>query len=237
MKTFILIIFSLIIYSFQSQAQTQELLDNTWYLEKVVIDDEDIFVPNLGVPPIAYAEFSIDNLTTEYCDWLFADIEYSVPSNFIFTGAGVTFEGCGVEEYDVFEAIYFNDFFGSIEVGFYQPFSYEITEESSTLKKLTITNINNDQAIYYSQTLSNQDMDGFGTVKLYPNPAQNKFSIESDVDIKQIKMYNQLGQVVLQFDDIKPQPSYDISVLSKGIYFVELSSVQGKKTVKKLVKQ
>ena len=237
MKTFILIIFSLIIYSFQSQAQTQELLDNTWYLEKVVIDDEDIFVPNLGVPPIAYAEFSIDNLTTEYCDWLFADIEYSEPSNFIFTGAGVTFEGCGVEEYDVFEAIYFNDFFGSIEVGFYQPFSYEITEESSTLKKLTITNINNDQAIYYSQTLSNQDMDGFGTVKLYPNPAQNKFSIESDVDIKQIKIYNQLGQVVLEFDDIKPQPSFNISILSKGVYFVELSSVQGKKTVKKLVKQ
>jgi hypothetical protein len=237
MKTFILIIFSLIIYSFQSQAQTQELLDNTWYLEKVVIDDEEFFVPNLGSPPIAYAEFSIDNLTTEYCDWLFADIEYSEPSNFIFTGAGVTFEGCGVEEYDVFEAIYFNDFFGSIEVGFYQPFSYEITEESSTLKKLTITNINNDQAIYYSQTLSNQDMDGFGTVKLYPNPAQNKFSIESDVDIKQIKIYNQLGHVVLEFDDIKPQPSFNISVLSKGIYFVELSSVQGKKTVKKLVKQ
>jgi hypothetical protein len=85
--------------------------------------------------------------------------------------------------------------------------------------------------------LSIQDVDGFGKVKLYPNPAQNEFSIESDVDIKQIKMYNQLGQVVLEFDDIKPQPSYNISVLSKGIYFVELSSVQGKKTVKKLVKQ
>jgi hypothetical protein len=236
MKTFTLILFCFLFNSFQSQAQTQELLDNTWYLEKVVIEGEDIFVPNLGVPPIAYAEFSIDNLTTEYCDWLFADIEYSEPSNFIFTGAGVTFEGCGVEEYDVFEAIYFNDFFGSIEV-FYQPFTYEITEESSTLKKLTITNTNDDKAVYYSETLSIQDVDGFGTVKLYPNPAQNEFSVESDVDIKQIKMYNQLGQVVLEFDDIKPQPSYNISVLSKGIYFVELSSVQGKKTVKKLVKQ
>ena len=46
MKTITLIIFSLIIYSFQSQAQTQELLDNTWYLEKVVIEGEDIFVPD-----------------------------------------------------------------------------------------------------------------------------------------------------------------------------------------------
>jgi hypothetical protein len=236
MKTFSLIIVSLIIYSFQSQAQTQELLDNTWYLEKVVIDDEDIFVPNLGSPPIAYAEFNLDFFNTEYCMSLYADIEYSELSNFIFTGQGLTFEGCEVEEYDMFDAVYFYDYFG-FEVGFYQPFSYEITEESSTLKKLTITNTNDDKAVYYSETLSTQDIDGFGTVRLYPNPAQNEFSVESDVDIKQIKMYNQLGQVVLEFDDIKPQPSYDISVLSKGIYFVELSSVQGKKTVKKLVKQ
>ena len=77
----------------------------------------------------------------------------------------------------------------------------------------------------------------FRSVKLYPNPAQDKFSIESDVDIKQIKMYNQVGQVVLEFDDIKPQPSYDISILSKGVYFVELSSVQGKKTVRKIIKK
>ena len=77
MKTIILIIFSLIIYSFQGQAQTQELLDNTWYLEKLVIDNEDIFVPNLGSPPIAYAEFNLDFFNTEYCMSLYADIEYS----------------------------------------------------------------------------------------------------------------------------------------------------------------
>jgi hypothetical protein len=236
MKTFSLILFFIIVNSFQSQAQTQELLNNTWYLEKVVIEGEDIFVPNLGSPPIAYSEFNLDFFSTEYCMSLYADIEYSELSNFIFTGQGLTFEGCEVEEYDMFDAVYFYDYLG-FEVGFYQPFSYEITEESSTLKKLTITNTNDDKAIYYSETLSIQDVDGFGTVRLYPNPSQNEFSIESDVDIKQIKMYNQLGQVVLEFDDIKPQLSYDISILSKGVYFVELSSVQGKKTVKKLVKQ
>ena len=236
MKTITLIIFSLIIYSFQSQAQTQELLDNTWYLEKVVIDEENIFVPNLGSPPIAYAEFNLDFLFTEYCKSLYADLTYSEISDFSLSGQGLTFEGCEVEEYDMIDAVYFYDYLG-FEVGFYQPFSYEITEESSSLKKLTITNTNDDKAVYYSQTLSIQDVDGFGTVKLYPNPAQNEFSVESDVDIKQIKMYNQLGQVVLEFDDIKPQPSYNISVLSKGIYFVELSSVQGKKTVRKLIKK
>jgi hypothetical protein len=236
MKTFSLILFFIIVNSFQSQAQTQELLNNTWYLEKVVIEGEDIFVPNLGSPPIAYSEFNLDFFSTEYCMSLYADIEYSELSNFIFTGQGLTFEGCEVEEYDMFDAVYFYDYLG-FEVGFYQPFSYEITEESSNLKKLTITNTNDDKAVYYSETLSIQDVDGFGTVRLYPNPSQNEFSIESDVDIKQIKMYNQLGQVVLEFDDIKPQLSYDISILSKGVYFVELSSVQGKKSVRKLIKK
>ena len=236
MKTITLIIFSLIIYSFQSQAQTQELLDNTWYLEKVVIDEENIFVPNLGSPPIAYAEFNLDFLFTEYCKSLYADLTYSEISDFSLSGQGLTFEGCEVEEYDMFDAVYFYDYLG-FEVGFYQPFSYEITEESSSLKKLTITNTNDDKAVYYSQTLSIQDVDGFGKVKLYPNPSQNKFSIESDLSLDIIKIYNQLGQLVEKFDVKDTQSSYDISTLSTGLYFIELSSVDGKKTVKKLVKQ
>jgi hypothetical protein len=134
--------------------------------------------------------------------------------------------------------VYYIDEFYWLESGNEtQIFEYNITEESSTLKKLSITNTNDDQAVYYSQTLSTEDVDGFGSVQLYPNPAQNEFSVESDVDIKQIKMYNQLGQMVLGFDDIKPQPSYNISVLSKGVYFVELSSVQGKKSVRKIIKK
>jgi hypothetical protein len=129
------------------------------------------------------------------------------------------------------------DFFDYPDPDFNNPFNYSIEEISQSVLKLTITNTNDDQAVYYSQTLSTEDVDGFGSVQLYPNPAQNEFSVESDVDIKQIKMYNQLGQMVLGFDDIKPQPSYNISVLSKGVYFVELSSVQGKKSVRKLIKK
>jgi hypothetical protein len=85
--------------------------------------------------------------------------------------------------------------------------------------------------------LSTEDIDGFGTVRLYPNPAQNKFSIESDLSLDIIKIYNQLGQLVEKFDVKDTQSSYDISTLSTGLYFIELSSVDGKKTVKKLVKQ
>jgi hypothetical protein len=237
MKTITLIIFSLIIYSFQSQAQTQELLDNMWYLEKVVIDDEDIFVPDDLV--IEYAEFYNNFLETQSsCNFLDGEISFNDEnSNFAILNFSLTLENCFDDGVGEFEGYYLLDFFNYPDPDFNNPFNYSTEEISQSVLKLIVTNKNDDKAVYYSETLSTEDVDGFGSVQLYPNPAQNKFSIERDVDIKQIKMYNQLGQVVLEFDDIKSQPSYDISVLSKGIYFVELSSVQGKKTVKKLVKQ
>ena len=237
MKTITLIIFSLIIYSFQSQAQTQELLNNTWYLEKLVIEGEEFFVPDDLV--IEYAEF-YDNFfeTQSSCNFLDGEISFNDEnSNFAILNFSLTLENCFDDGVGEFESYYLLDFFNYPDLDFNNPFNYSTEEISQSVLKLIVTNKNDDQAIYYSETLSIQDVDGFGTVRLYPNPAQNEFSVESDVDIKQIKMYNQLGQVVLEFDDIKPQPSYNISVLSKGIYFVELSSVQGKKSVRKLIKK
>jgi hypothetical protein len=237
MKTITLIIFSLIIYSFQSQAQTQELLNNTWYLEKLVIEGEEFFVPDDLV--IEYAEF-YDNFfeTQSSCNFLDGEISFNDEnSNFAILNFSLTLENCFDNGVGEFESYYLLDFFDYPDPDFNNPFNYSIEEISQSVLKLTITNTNDDQAVYYSQTLSTEDVDGFGSVQLYPNPAQNEFSVESDVDIKQIKMYNQLGQMVLGFDDIKPQPSYNISVLSKGVYFVELSSVQGKKSVRKLIKK
>jgi len=236
MKTCSLIVLLIILNSLQLKAQSQDLVNNTWYLEKVVISGDDIFVPNLGSQPIAYAEFNSDVLFTEYCNSLFANLQYSDNMNFSLSGQGLTFEGCFVEEYDTFDAIYFNDFFGFME-GFFQPFNYEITDESPTLKKLTITNTNEDQAVYYSETLSTPNNEGLGILKLYPNPAQNEFSVNTDMNIDQIKIYNLSGQIVLRFQRETSNPSYDISSLSNGIYFVELSSLEGKKTVRKLIKE
>ncbi|WP_019039275.1 hypothetical protein [Psychroflexus tropicus] len=81
----------------------------------------------------------------------------------------------------------------------YSSFIFEITEESPTLKKLTITNTNEDRAVYYSETLSIQDENEFRSLKLYPNPAQNKFSIESNVNIEKIKIYTLIGKDIAEF--------------------------------------
>ena len=185
MKTFILIIFSLIIYSFQSQAQTQELLNNTWYLEKLVIEGEEFFVPDDLV--IEYAEF-YDNFfeTQSSCNFLDGEISFNDEnSNFAILNFSLTLENCFDDGVGEFESYYLLDFFNYPDLDFNNPFNYSTEEISQSVLKLIVTNKNDDQAIYYSETLSIQDVDGFGTVKLYPNPAQNEFSIESDVDIKQ----------------------------------------------------
>ena len=242
MKTFTLILFCFLFNSFQSQAQTQELLDNTWYLEKVVIDEVEYLTPSNDEINQVILDFDTDFINTypapSACFAFLGSIDFNNNnSSFSNSDASPSFPECNQEENSNFYVYYIDEFYWLESGNETQIFEYNITEESSTLKKLSITNTNDDQAIYYSQTLSTEDVDGFGSVQLYPNPAQNEFSVESDVDIKQIKMYNQVGQVVLEFDDIKPQPSYDISILSKGVYFVELSSVQGKKTVRKIIKK
>jgi hypothetical protein len=242
MKTITLIIFSLIIYSFQGQAQTQELLDNTWYLEKVVIDEVEYLTPSNDEINQVILDFDTDFINTypapSECFAFLGSIDFNNNnSSFSNSDASPSFPECNQEENSNFYVYYIDEFYWLESGNETQIFEYNITEESSTLKKLTITNTNNDQAVYYSETLSIQDVDGFGTVRLYPNPAQDKFSIESDLSLDIIKIYNQLGQLVEKFDVKDTQSSYDISTLSTGLYFVELSSVQGKKTVKKLVKQ
>jgi hypothetical protein len=242
MKILSLILISLLVSSLQLKAQTQDLLDNTWYLEKVVINDESFFVPETNI--VEYAEFFDNSMESQSsCNFLWSDLEYSLDNtNFSMINFGLTLEGCTSDDVEIDEEIaefqksYLIDFFNYPSSDFNNPFTYEITEESSTLKKLTITNTNDDQAVYYSETLSTNDVNGFGSVQLYPNPVASHFSVESQLVLQQIRVYNELGQVVLEFFPKASKTSYDISILAKGIYFVELSSSEGKKTLKKLIK-
>lgn len=242
MKTCSLIVLFIILNSFQAKAQSQDLLDNTWYLEKVIIDDVDYFVPDDTI--IEYGEFYNNFFETQSsCNFFTSEISFNPQnSNFSMISFGLTLEGCldgeGMidEEIAAFENIYLIDFINYPSSDFNNPFAYEITQESSTLKKLTITNTNGDQAVYYSETLSIQGQKRFGLVQLYPNPAVNQFSINSDMSIEQVKIYNLAGQIVFRFERETVNSPYDISSISTGVYIVEISSARGMKTVKKLIK-
>lgn len=60
----------------------------------------------------------------------------------------------------------------------------------------------------------------------YPNPAQNKFRIISDLEIESAFIFNSLGQLMLTDNS----ETIDVSDLPVGSYFVRLTTSRGSAT-------
>ncbi|MCF6130115.1 T9SS type A sorting domain-containing protein [Flavobacterium sp. AS60] len=60
--------------------------------------------------------------------------------------------------------------------------------------------------------------------KLFPNPVENVFEIQSEELIKEVTIYNVLGQKIAQF---KNQKHYNIEHLSSGTYIIDIKSEEG----------
>ncbi|MDO6738211.1 sialate O-acetylesterase [Wenyingzhuangia sp. 2_MG-2023] len=68
-------------------------------------------------------------------------------------------------------------------------------------------------------------------VKLYPNPSSEMVSI--NLEIKNIVLYNATGQKVFTTN----ANTFDISQLSNGTYFIEITTIDGAKTTKSFIKK
>lgn len=73
-------------------------------------------------------------------------------------------------------------------------------------------------------------------VKIYPNPVASVFSIETEIPLTAMRMYNIDGKLVLETKVNDSTQTFDISHLTQGVYFVELESVEGT-LYKKLIKE
>ena len=70
-------------------------------------------------------------------------------------------------------------------------------------------------------------------VNIYPNPADNQLFVDTHHDIKEIEIFNNLGQEVITTN---LSQSIDISNLNTGIYFIKLLFNSGKTSIAKFVK-
>ena len=77
----------------------------------------------------------------------------------------------------------------------------------------------------------NQKMDN---IRLYPNPASDYVMVLSN-SLSQIKIFNQLGQIIYQKNNPANQQKINTKPIIKGIYFVECISLKGEKIIKKLI--
>ena len=77
--------------------------------------------------------------------------------------------------------------------------------------------------VYQNSSLSVDDIVG-NNLKIYPNPASNRFNIDSKNKIDRIDIYTLQGHRVLTVKN--SENIVDISNLDQGIYFVKIQSQQ-----------
>ena len=85
--------------------------------------------------------------------------------------------------------------------------------------------------VYIQPNLSSTD---FTATKfsISPNPVQDFINIESDFAISKIKIFNQIGQLVLEKEVNATQAQLDLSFMSSGLYNVLLETEKGVETTK-----
>lgn len=72
-------------------------------------------------------------------------------------------------------------------------------------------------------------------IALFPNPANNTFSIKSNDEIKSVIVYDTNGKQVAKFANQKEL--LDISSLQTGLYFVEIQNSEDQISIEKLLKK
>lgn len=215
------------------QTNEQELKNNNWYLDYVVINGNTITPPlNQEIPYIILNFNSNDLFVSTYCNSLFGGAEVHVDYYTYLTALSQTLQVCDTPMGAMsFEYLYFYFFFNDQT----QPFYYEIVTETNGDKTLTITSASGDEAVYSNQqplSIYKNAQLGFN---LYPNPISDGFYIQirDNIKINQVIIYNMIGKIVSTFDE---SATYDISILQKGVYFVKIKTDQGIVS-KKIIKE
>ena len=82
-------------------------------------------------------------------------------------------------------------------------------------------------------TLSVSENFALSNLKTYPNPTTSFVTIQSDLEIENIAVYNQVGQLVSN----QKNTQVDLSNVASGIYILHLDFENGQKSVQKIIKK
>jgi hypothetical protein len=92
---------------------------------------------------------------------------------------------------------------------------------------------------YNSSTLSNVSRHPIENIKIFPNPTKGRITISNiqNANLKSVQLYNVLGRLVKDLPTDTSLSKIDLSLtnLSKGIYLLKLSSIEGKTKTNKLI--
>lgn len=89
---------------------------------------------------------------------------------------------------------------------------------------------------YKSSTLSVEEVNALGTIKIFPNPSQGNVTISNALSIETVEIYNILGSLVKSVKvENTPKIELDLNDLSQGMYLVKLKDISGNTKTQKLI--
>lgn len=114
--------------------------------------------------------------------------------------------------------------------------SCEITSNEPCLTSQTATVTKMVTVIPQPCSLSGEEFE-VEAIQYYPNPVKNYFTIKSTSAIKNVIIYNMLGQKIIDKQINSTETELDLSMLSNALYFVKIESDNATKTIKIIVKK
>jgi hypothetical protein len=203
----------------------------TWYLHDLVLSGESNVPDNLGVD--VTTQFWVDLVFQGYGIYVplsdqtdIYSLEYEVgTSNFTttFQFSIVDTELCFSNACLLFFQLFSNFYWLSKGI----PMDYEINDVGGGDLQLIITDSIGDQAIYYSYELLGVDEFDSSSLTLFPNPVSDRLTISVEgIQVASITIFTMYGQGIMQPDNTSNV--IDVSMLPSGIYFVVITSEEGK---------
>lgn len=93
-----------------------------------------------------------------------------------------------------------------------------------------------DNLYFHNNQVLSIDQFNTADFKVFPNPSSDKWNVSSNAVVSSVVVYDILGKQVITLSPNTNEVAIDASSLNPGMYFAEISGVNGSKTVK-LIKE
>lgn len=90
--------------------------------------------------------------------------------------------------------------------------------------------------VYFSNGILGVEAFKTSSIKIYPNPTSDVFTVSAEKSIESISLYNVLGQEVMIKNPMTSSIQFNISELQSGIYIVK-TTIDGKTDTSKIIKR
>lgn len=117
-------------------------------------------------------------------------------------------------------------------------YAYSINADGFTEVTGEVTIANENNSVTISLIATGIDNNLVNSIGIYPNPVASRFTINNASEIGKITVSNLIGQVVIiVYHNGSPERVIETPTLKPGIYLVTITLNNGKKVVKKIVKE